>query len=39
MSTTHRFWNLVLELTDMDGLGLAFEKLGDAVPNERIDRQ
>ena len=26
----------VLELTDQDGLGLAFEKLGGAVPNERI---
>ena len=25
-----------LELTDQDGLGLAFEKLGTAVPNERI---
>ena len=26
----------VLELTDQDGLGLAFEKLGGAVPNEPI---
>jgi len=26
----------ILELTDQDGLGLAFEKLGGAVPNERI---
>ncbi|MEJ7592546.1 MAG: hypothetical protein WKF77_13420 [Planctomycetaceae bacterium] len=26
-----------LELTDQDGLGLAFEKLGTAVPNERIN--
>ena len=26
----------VLELTDQDGLGLAFEKLGSAVPNEQI---
>ena len=25
-----------LELTDQEGLGLAFEKLGTAVPNERI---
>jgi len=25
-----------LELTDQDGLGLAFEKLGTAVPNERL---
>ncbi len=26
----------VLELTDREGLGLAFEKLGSAVPNDRI---
>ena len=26
----------ILELTDQDGLGLAFEQLGGAVPNERI---
>ncbi len=28
----------VLELTDQDGLGLVFEKLGSAVPNDRIAR-